>query len=115
MPDLARDFLICTIRLHVLYRASRAPIYGVEMLEELRRHGYPMSPGTLYPVLHEMYADGYLECERRVIAGKARKYYRATDMGIQALQAARPKIRDFIAEVLHDASHVPGTREEADL
>src|SRR5579875_2736613 len=39
------------IRLHVLYHAARGPIFGLEMIRELRRHGYELSPGTLYPLL----------------------------------------------------------------
>lgn len=104
MPDLARDIFVSFIRLHVLHHAARAPIYGVEMLEELHRHGYRMSPGTLYPVLHQLQAQGYLECERRVTAGKVRKYYRTTELGLQALKAAQPMIRELVEEVLQDGN-----------
>ncbi|MGC8667558.1 MAG: PadR family transcriptional regulator [Chthonomonadales bacterium] len=110
MPDFAREIFVSFIRLHVLHHAAHAPIYGVEMLEELQRHGYRMSPGTLYPVLHQLQAQGYLECERRVIAGKARKYYRTTELGRQVLEAARPKIRELMEEVLEDARGTEGGR-----
>jgi len=40
------------IRLHILYHACKEPIFGAAISEELSRHGYNMSPGTLYPMLH---------------------------------------------------------------
>lgn len=48
------------IRLHVLHHAVKEPIYGLAMIEELERHGYKISPGTLYPVLHGLEEKGYL-------------------------------------------------------
>ncbi|NJE79643.1 helix-turn-helix transcriptional regulator, partial [Thermococcus sp. GR4] len=45
-----RDFLT----LHVLHHAEREPITGSFMMEELKRHGYHISPGTIYPLLHGM-------------------------------------------------------------
>jgi len=36
--------------------ADEEPIYGLAMIEELRRHGYEPSPGTLYPILHSLEA-----------------------------------------------------------
>ena len=38
------------IRMHVLYHAAEGGVYGNWMIEELRHHGYKISPGTLYPV-----------------------------------------------------------------
>jgi PadR family transcriptional regulator PadR len=48
------------IRLHILYHAARAPVFGLGIIEELARHGYKLSPGTLYPLLHGMERKGYL-------------------------------------------------------
>jgi PadR family transcriptional regulator PadR len=49
------------IRLHVLlHHAVNEPIIGVGMIEELGRHGYRISPGSLYPLLHSMEKKGYL-------------------------------------------------------
>lgn len=35
-------------------------MYGLALIAELRRHGYELSPGTLYPVLHQLEGAGYL-------------------------------------------------------
>ena len=48
------------IRLHVLHHAVKEPVYGLAMIEELARHGYKLSAGTLYPILHGLEERGYL-------------------------------------------------------
>ena len=87
-------------RLHVLYHAAQEPICGVEIVAELGRHGYRLSPGTVYPVLHELERAGYLTGSAAVVAGKQRKYYEATTEGRKALEAAKDKLRELAAEVL---------------
>ena len=72
---MLRDFFLGFIKVHVLHHASKGPLYGVWFLEELSKHGYQLSPGTLYPLLHGLEAEGYLEREERVVEGKVRKYY----------------------------------------
>src|SRR5437870_5497593 len=57
---LTRMFYGGFVRLHVLYHAVREPIYGVEMMGELARHGYDVGAGTLYPMLHQLEEAGYL-------------------------------------------------------
>src|ERR1039458_10522709 len=47
-----RELYSGLIRLHVLHHAAEEPIFGLGMVEELARHGYRISPGTLYPLLH---------------------------------------------------------------
>jgi DNA-binding PadR family transcriptional regulator len=72
------------------------------MMEELARHGYKLGPGTLYPLLHWLELDGLLRSESEVVAGKARKYYVATDKGRAALAEIRPKVAELIGEALTD-------------
>ncbi len=100
MDKLIRDFFSGFIKIHILYHAGQGSIYGLEMIEELRRHGYSLSPGTLYPTLHELEQAGYLASERQVIGGRVRRYYRLTDRGRQALAVARVRIRELMDEVL---------------
>ena len=92
------------MKVHVLHHASREPIYGVWFLEELERHGYHLSPGTLYPLLHDLEKSGYLRREDRVVEGKVRKYYRITALGVKALAEARDKIRELVDEIMEDES-----------
>ena len=57
---MLRDFFLGFVRTHVLHHASREPVYGLQLIAELRRHGYDLSPGTLYPMLHDLGKSGYL-------------------------------------------------------
>lgn len=97
------------IRLHILHHAAEKPIFGLGIIKELRRHGYEMSAGTLYPMLHGLEKKGYLCVERAVVNGKVRKYYRITDRGHAALEDIKPKLRELMAEVLGDPGPASGS------
>jgi len=95
-----REFFLGFIKIHILYHASKAPVYGVDIMEELTHHGYAISPGTLYPTLHRLTREGFLKSETRVVDGKVRKYYSATAAGKRVLADSRRKIRELVSEVL---------------
>lgn len=99
---LDREFFLGFIKIHILYHASKEPIFGVEMAQELARHGYSVSPGTLYPTLHRLEKEGYLESTLKVIGGKVRKYYQATAEGKRVLEQSREKIRELVTEVIEE-------------
>ena len=95
------------VRMHVLYHAAKEPVWGVEIMEELRRHGYNLGPGTLYPILHHLEKGGFLTSEVVVVSGKRRKNYRITRAGQGLLQDAREKLRELVSEVLEDRDAIP--------
>ena len=95
-----RDFFLGFVKIHILHHALLEPVYGVAIMAELKRHGYDLSPGTLYPLLHSLEAAGYLARQEVLIEGKIRKYYTATPLGQQTLQEAKAKIRELVQEVL---------------
>lgn len=105
-----RDFFLGFVRIHILHHAAEEAIYGLAMIEELERHGYEISPGTLYPILHSMEQKGYLAREERVVEGHVRKYYTATAAGRRALEEVRGKMAELVGEVLADA---PGASDAA--
>jgi PadR family transcriptional regulator, regulatory protein PadR len=87
------------IRLHILHHAVEKPIYGIWIAEELRRHGYKLSAGTLYPILHELERKGYL-CSHEERSGRtARRVYRATALGGKALRVARKRVHELFGEM----------------
>lgn len=108
---LSRMFLAGFVRLHILYHAAEEPICGVDIVTELGRHGYLLSFGTVYPVLHELEQAGYLTSRAEVVSGKQRKYYKATPQGRKALASAKEKLRELAAEVLED-SGTPGKKSQ---
>jgi DNA-binding PadR family transcriptional regulator len=91
------------IRLHILHHAAKEPVFGLGIIEELARHGYRLSPGTVYPMLHAMEEAGYLRSRPRVIVGKARRNYVITAKGRAALAAGRVKVTELFGELFEDA------------
>ncbi len=106
---MLRDLFLGFIKVHILHHAAEEPIYGLALMEELQRHGYEIGPGTLYPTLHSMEEAGWLAREERVVGGRVRKYYTATEAGREALADVREKIRELVEEVLegHGPKHLP--------
>lgn len=94
-----RRMFLGFISIHILHHAGQEPVYGAWLIDELGRHGYSMSAGTLYPVLHAMEADGLIESMNRVVAGKRRKYYKITEAGLQILERARGKAYELFKEI----------------
>jgi DNA-binding PadR family transcriptional regulator len=93
------DLYAGLIRLHILYHAGKSPVFGVGIMEELRRHGYKLSPGTLYPMLHAMEKSGYLRARARVVNGKTRRDYTITGKGSRALVEAKEKVKELFGEL----------------
>jgi PadR family transcriptional regulator PadR len=90
------------IRLHLLHHASKAPIFGLRIIEELGRHGYRLSAGTLYPLLHGLEREGYLRSFEERNGRHARRLYKATRKGRQELREAKSKVRELFAELFED-------------
>jgi DNA-binding PadR family transcriptional regulator len=95
-----RDLYSGLIRLHVLHHATEEPIFGLGMIEELARHGYRISPGSLYPLLYSLEKKGYLRSSEQRNGKSLRKVYRATPLGRRALAAAKSKVRELFRELI---------------
>lgn len=97
-----RDLYSGFIRLHVLHHACKEAVFGLGLIEELRRHDYIISPGSLYPMLHGMEERGYLR-SKTVHEGKSlRIEYQATPEGKKALRIAKKKIRELFREIVEE-------------
>jgi PadR family transcriptional regulator, regulatory protein PadR len=98
-----KDLYSGLVRLHVLHHAVNEPVFGLGMSEELARHGYTISPGTLYPLLHGMEKKGYLSSSTLRDGRTFRRLYRATPLGRKALAAAKYKVRELFRELIEEA------------
>jgi PadR family transcriptional regulator, regulatory protein PadR len=108
---MIRELFLGFIRVHILFHAADAPVFGVALMAELGRHGYQVGPGTLYPILHALARAGYLHQEGAVVNGKVRKYYRITPAGRRILARAQTQLHELVAEVLPvDRSQQPRKR-----
>jgi hypothetical protein len=92
-----RDLYSGLIRLHVLHHAVEGPVFGLGMMEELARHGYRISLGSLYPILHRLEKKGYLRVRMKRNRKSMRKEYVATPLGRRALAAAKSKVHNCSA------------------
>jgi PadR family transcriptional regulator, regulatory protein PadR len=99
VTDVVRDVFLAFARVHILHHADEDRVYGVGMMKELARHGYKLGPGTLYPLLHRLVADGLLKSQTVLEKGRSRKYYTITPQGRRALSKIRPKLNELISEV----------------
>ena len=97
-----RDFFLGFIKIHILYHAAKEPIYGQEFSEELKRHGYEVSFGTLYPIFHKLEAKGLLTSKKQLVNGKIRKYYFITTYGKNMLDESREKAKELVNELFED-------------
>ncbi|UYN97872.1 MAG: helix-turn-helix transcriptional regulator [Enhydrobacter sp.] len=100
------------IRLHVLHHASQGPIFGLWIIEELREHGYRLSPGTVYPMLHGMETKGYLRSTETRQGRRTRRLYRLTPLGRAALKEAKSKVQELFGELFEAA---PGRRRPPNI
>lgn len=97
--DEHQDLYSGLIRLHILHHACEQPIFGSSMIEELRRHGYQIGPGTLYPLLHRMELRGLLRSSVERNGKTMRRLYSATRDGRRALKAAKQRVRELFGEL----------------
>lgn len=96
---MLRKLFLGFMQIHILHHAAHEAIYGLWMLDELGHHGYHLSAGTLYPLLHSMEKQGLLAREDRLVDGKIRKYYTATPLGVQVLNEARQQASELFREI----------------
>ena len=87
------------IILHILHHASETPVFGSWLMEELSEHGYKLSPGTLYPILHHLEKEQLLEQYEENVNGKIRKYYVTTEAGKAELAASKKYLAELIQEI----------------
>lgn len=97
-----RLFFLGFVRLHILFHASEQEVWGSWLREELARHGYDISPGTLYPILHQLEKENLLTSQPKKVEGRVVKAYRITDKGKFALLDAQLKIKELVDEVQYE-------------
>jgi len=102
---LTREILLGFWKVHILHHAAEHPVVGQWVLSELRRHGYDISPGTLYPLLKRMERAGWLRCEPEPGGGpRGRRYYHLTPAGAAVLDVVRETVIELHHEVVEEAA-----------
>ena len=99
MKAIQREILLSFWKIHILHHAANGPVVGQWMLKELRHHGYDVSPGTLYPILHRMERLGWLQSETAESGGlKAKRLFYATALGKDVLALVLEQMGELKAE-----------------
>ncbi len=93
--EVEREILRPLWKVHILHHAGEEPIQGNWMLEELREHGYRVSPGTLYPMLARLTKLGWLQSVKDDTGGVR---YRLTPSGQKVLEEVQARLRELLRE-----------------
>lgn len=96
---IIRKISLAFIRIHILYHAKNKAFYGAWMKEELESHGYEISFGTLYPILHNLEKDKIIKSKKEIVEGKVRKYYSLTEKGQRVLNEIKEKSKELFNEI----------------
>jgi PadR family transcriptional regulator, regulatory protein PadR len=105
---LTREILLGFWKVHIMHHAAAHPVIGQWVLTELRRHGYDISPGTLYPLLKRLERNGWLRSEVAVGEGKRRRrYYHLTARGAAVLDVLRETVVELHHEVVEETAPHP--------
>ena len=91
-----REFLRGFTKLYALWRGSKKDAYGMAILKEMRKVGFELSPGTLYPTLAKLEREGDITWRRQVVAGRVRKTYRLTAKGRKELEEVKERLRVLV-------------------
>jgi DNA-binding PadR family transcriptional regulator len=95
-----REIRLALWKLHILHHATRRPVYGLWLLEELAQHGHRLSPGTLYPALARMEKNGWLARTGDAPHARARQTFRITSEGRRVLKMLRREVSELYEELV---------------
>lgn len=93
---IVQSFFHGVLRLFVLQQAAHEPVYGGALAKALRRHGYEISPGSLYPLLHSLEQERLVRRRSHVVCGRERKYYELTALGRVCLETVRGELSGLV-------------------
>jgi DNA-binding PadR family transcriptional regulator len=97
-----REIRLGIWKIHILHHAAEREVWGLWLLEELAEHGHNLSPGTLYPAIARMEANGWLKRRKAGSHPRARQVYRITPAGRKLLGALREEVTELYNEVVLD-------------
>ncbi|MGV3665578.1 MAG: PadR family transcriptional regulator [Leptospira bouyouniensis] len=94
------EFFSSFIKIHILHHCLKEEIYGVWMIEELKEHGYKISPGSIYPLLRNLEEKRLIRSRIEQMGKVKRKFYRITPKGKKELISAKIKLKELMGEIL---------------
>lgn len=98
-----RELVKGSTSLILLHLLAEKDMYGYELIKEMeKRSDYTMQikEGTLYPALHKLEKQKYMESFwKESEKGPARKYYRITEAGVQILEQKITEWKNFVQTI----------------
>jgi PadR family transcriptional regulator, regulatory protein PadR len=89
MPRTPPDLLPGTVAMMILRTLQTEPLHGwaiSERIQQISRDVLQINQGSLYPALHRLEHEGWIEADWRVSElGRRAKYYRLTTTGRRRL------------------------------
>ena len=82
----------------VLSVVAKEDTYGYKITQEIRS-AMDMSESTLYPVLRRLMKNEFLECYDQEYMGRNRRYYKATNKGIEQLGIYRNEWSSYKSQI----------------
>ncbi|NIK78512.1 DNA-binding PadR family transcriptional regulator [Paenibacillus castaneae] len=73
----------------ILKLLERNEMYGYEIIKEMEKKSggvFLFKEGTLYPILHTLETEEWVQAYWQTHEGRKRKYYRITETGISKLE-----------------------------
>lgn len=101
----------CVAKLFILHQVAQRPSYGGRLKKQLAQLGYNISPGSLYPLLHQLEQSGLVRSWVKVYKGRVRRHYEITPAGHQHLQRLRAELATVAAELLAPPREAPEPEE----
>ena len=87
-----------TLTLAVLSQLKQ-PCYGYSLLQQLEQKRTSIEPGTLYPLLRRLEAQGLLESRWDTAESRPRKYYLLSGQGLTLYETLKTEWRRICEEM----------------
>lgn len=74
-------------------------MYGYEItqkVKEITEGEMNLTEGALYPALHKMESEGFLDVEMERVDGRIRKYYKLTESGVKETNNKLEELESFV-------------------
>lgn len=97
-----KELLKGSTEILILSLLNQEPMYGYQMIKEAENKSegvFQFKEGTLYPLLHSLEANGFLESYWSEIRGRKRKYYRITAIGKKHMEKKLEEWKTFSSAV----------------
>lgn len=99
---ISKELIKGSTSLLVLSVLKENDLYGYKIIKEIEKQSenvFVLKEGTLYPILHALEEENFLESYWEENEGRKRKYYHITKKGLKCLKEKRQEWQVFSTSV----------------